>query len=64
MRVITDNDLATRSDAELAVLFHMVSQVLATTEPQSDRRRRVVASLQNISRAKAVRHKQCTVPGF
>lgn len=64
MRVITDNDLAARSDAELAVLFHVVSQALATTQPLSDRRRRVIASLQTISRAKAARHYQCAVPGF
>jgi hypothetical protein len=64
MRVITDNDLAARSDAELAVLFHMVSQALAVAEPNTDRRRRVIASLQNISRARAARHRQCMVPGF
>ena len=55
MRVITDNDLAARSDAELAVLFHMVSQGLAAAEPHTDRRRRVIASLQNISRARGRR---------
>lgn len=64
MRVITDNDLAARSDAELAVLFHVVSQALADSEPQTDKRRKVIASLQNISRARAARHYQCTAPGL
>ncbi|MBZ0138903.1 MAG: hypothetical protein K8H87_03905, partial [Pseudorhodoplanes sp.] len=64
MRVITDNDLAARSDAELAVLFHVVSQALADSEPQTDKRRKVIASLQTISRARAARHYQCTAPGL
>jgi hypothetical protein len=64
MRVITDSDLAARSDAELAVLFHVVSQALAQAKPASEQRRSVVASLQNISRTRAARHHQCKVPGF
>jgi hypothetical protein len=64
MRVITDNDLAARSDAELAVLFHVVSQALGEAKPATDHRKRVIASLQNISRARAARHFQCRAPGF
>lgn len=64
MRVITDNDLAARSDSELAVLFHVVSQALTQAQPATEQRKRVIASLQNISRARAVRHYQCKVPGF
>ncbi len=64
MRLITDTELTSRTDVELAVLFHMVSNALAVAKPGSPARRTVIASLQNISRARAVRHKQCTVPGF
>jgi hypothetical protein len=64
MRLITDTELTSRSDVELAVLFHMVSNALADARPGSPARRRVIASLQNISRARAGRHKQCRVPGF
>jgi len=64
MRVITDSDLAARSDAELAVLFHVVSQALGRTEPETPARRTAIASLQTISRARAARHSRCMVPGF
>jgi hypothetical protein len=64
MKLITDFELTGRTDAELAVLFHMASQALAVTIPGSPGRRTVIASLQNISRARTVRHRQCTVPGF
>jgi hypothetical protein len=64
MRVITDSDLAARSDAELAVLFHVVSQALGEAKPATERRKSVIASLQNISRARAAHHYQCKVPGF
>jgi len=64
MKLITDIDLTSRTDAELAVLFHMASQALAVTDPGTPGRRSVIASLQSISRARAVRHLQCTVPGF
>ena len=64
IRLITDTELASRTDVELAVLFHMVSNALAVAKPGSPARRTVIASLQNISRAQSVRHQQCAVPGF
>ena len=64
MRLITDKELTSRTDVELAVLFQMVSNALAHAQPGSPGRRRVIASLQNISHEQAGRHKQCTVPGF
>jgi len=64
MRLITEFDLKSRTDAELAVLFHMAAQALAATIPGTPSRRTVIASLQTISKARAARHRQCTVPGF
>lgn len=64
MRVITDIELTSRTDVELAILFDTVAKALAHTKPGSPERSRVIASLQNISRARAVRHMQSTVPGF
>lgn len=64
MNLITDYDLAGRTDVELALLFHMVSQALGHTRPGSPDRDKVIASLQNISRAKALRQAQCRVPGL
>ena len=64
MRMISTAELTSRTDVELAVLFHMVSNALAVAKPGSPGRRTVIASLQNISHARAVRHKQYTVPGF
>ncbi|MEQ9642051.1 MAG: hypothetical protein RIM84_18655 [Alphaproteobacteria bacterium] len=64
MRLITDNELSRRSDVELAVLFQKVSEGLAGTKPGTPARRTVIASLQNISRARAQRQRRYTVPGF
>ena len=64
MRMISTAELTSRTDVELAVLFHMVSNALAVAKPGSPARRTVIASLQNISRARSVRHRQCVVPGF
>jgi len=64
MRLITDTDLASRTDVELAVLFHMVSQALGRTRPGTPGRQAVIASLQNISRARSVRHRQCRALGL
>jgi hypothetical protein len=64
VRLITDTDLASRTDVELAILFHMVSQALGRTKPGTPGRQTVIASLQNISQARAARHRQCRVPGL
>jgi hypothetical protein len=64
MRLITDIDLTSRTDAELAVLFHMAAQALAASDPGTPGRRAVIASLQNISKARSIRHRQHAVPGL
>jgi len=64
MRLITDTELTGRTDAELAVLFHMVAQALAAAKPGTPARRNVIASLQNISTAKAQRHYRRKAPGM
>jgi hypothetical protein len=64
MRLITDTELAGRSDVELAVLFHMAAEALATTAPGTAARNAVIASLQNITRAKARRYYRRMAPGF
>ena len=64
MRLITDSELARRSDAELAVLFQKVAEALAATKPGTQERRNVVASLQNIGRERARRHRQPRPPGL
>lgn len=64
MRLITDTDLSSRSDVELAVLFEMVAEALGRTSPGTPARRTVIASLRNISRARAARHRRCRAPGF
>ena len=57
MRVITLNDLTSRTDLEIAVLFHMASQALGRTNPGTTERKAVIASLQNISQARGLRHR-------
>jgi len=64
MRLITDTELSSRTDVELAVLFHMAAQALGHTAPGTQERQTVIASLQNISRERAQRHCQSRVPGF
>ena len=64
MRVITLNDLAGRTDLEIAVLFHIASQSLGCTAPGTTARRAVISSLQNISEARAIRHKAGRAPGL
>ena len=49
MRLITETELAGRTDAELALLFQMVSQALTAARPGTPARRAVISSLQNIS---------------
>ena len=57
-------NLPGRTDAELALLFHTVLQALAGTAPGSEERRAVIDSLQNISKARAERHRKSTAPGL
>jgi hypothetical protein len=64
MRVITLNELTGRTDLEIAVLFHVASQALGCTLPGTPARRAVIASLQNISEARAARHKAGRAPGL
>lgn len=64
MRMMSDTELSKRSDVELAVLFGMVSNALALTSTGTPERRRVVSNLQSISRARALRHRACRMPGF
>lgn len=64
MRLITESELAGRTDVELAVLFQVVSQALGETVPGTPERRAVIESLRNISMARAGRHRRSTVPGF
>ena len=64
MKVITLNELASRTDLEIAVLFHMASQALGRTTPGTPARRAVISSLQNISQARADRHKAGRGPGL
>ena len=55
MRLITETELTGRKDAELAALFHKVSQMLVAAKPGTSGRCAVIASLQNISSACASR---------
>ena len=52
MKIIINHELAGRSESELSVLFHVVSKQLPLTPPCSTERRNVLASLENISRAR------------
>lgn len=54
-RLITRSELAGRSDGALAALFRQVSQDLAQTAPGSAERRNALATLENITRERAVR---------
>ena len=64
MRPITDSELANRTDFELAILFQIASEALGRTRPGSPERQTVIASLQNIGRARSARHGQCRTPGL
>jgi hypothetical protein len=64
MRVITLNELTGRTDLEIAVLFHVASQALGRTAPGTSARRAVISSLQNISQARAIRHREGRGPGL
>jgi len=55
MKLISNYELQKRSDSELSALFRTVSQGLVRTMRESPERRNALASLENISRARAVR---------
>ena len=52
MKIIINHELAGRNECELSVLFHLVSKQLPLTAPCSPERRNILASLENISRAR------------
>jgi len=51
MKLITVSELATHSVSQLQVLYRMISDDLAQTEPCSIERANMIASLENIARA-------------
>ena len=55
MRLISNLELQQRSESELAALFCTVSKGLVRTKRGSPERRNALASLENISRARAQR---------
>ena len=55
MRLITASELANKNLCQLIVLYRMISDELAYTEPCSSERENMIASLQIISRAIAAR---------
>lgn len=57
MKLMTNQELEYRSEAELSALFRQVSQLLTHTEKGSVARRNAIASLENISRARTRRFK-------
>ncbi len=59
MRLISELELHQRSEGELAALFALVSKGLVRTERDTPERRNALASLENISRARAVRMATC-----
>jgi hypothetical protein len=51
MKLITASELANKTLSQLIVLYRMISDALAQTEPCSSERANMIASLENISRA-------------
>lgn len=64
MRLLTETELARRADCELAVLFQISAEALAHTAPGTPAHRNAIASLQNISRERACRHRRSRTPGL
>jgi hypothetical protein len=64
MRVITQEELASRTDFELAILFGMAAEELGRAEPGSPARQALIQSLQSISLERAARHRQNRTPGL
>ena len=59
MRLISNLELQERGESELSALFCTVSKGLVRTKRGSPERRNALASLENISRARAVRMQGC-----
>ena len=59
MKLISTHELQKRSQSELSALFCTVSKGLVRTRRGSPERRNALASLENISRARAVRMSTC-----
>jgi hypothetical protein len=55
MKLISNYELQKRTNSELSALFCAVSKGLVLTRRESPERRNALASLENISRARAVR---------
>jgi len=55
MKLISNFELQTRNEKELSAMFCNVSKGLARTKRNSPERRNALASLENISRARAQR---------
>jgi hypothetical protein len=53
MKLISNHELQERSESELSALFRAVSEGLVRTSRGSPERRNALASLENISRARA-----------
>jgi len=60
MKLISNHELQKQSESELSALFCTVSKGLVRTKQGSPERRNALASLENISRARAVRMQACT----
>ena len=59
MKLISKHELQKQSESELSALFCTVSKGLVRTKRGSPERRNTLASLENISRARAVRMQAC-----
>jgi hypothetical protein len=59
MRLISNLELQQRSESELSALFCTVSKGLVRTSRGSPERRNALASLENISLARAARMTEC-----
>jgi hypothetical protein len=55
MRLITQHELAQRSDKDLSSLFLEATQALITSAPESAERRNALATMENISRERRAR---------
>jgi len=53
MHLISTMELYRKSESELSALFHTVSKKLVRTDRETPERRNALASLENISRARA-----------
>jgi hypothetical protein len=59
MKLISNHELLERSESELSALFRTVSDGLVRTSRGSPERRNALASLENISRARAAIMSAC-----